>query len=166
VVGRVSGGHVGEAGLHAHAHEGQQAGLLPGPVLGELGVAELHARLLERLVGVRLRQRHRHVEVVAAGRLRGREDRRVEARVAGVQHEVDPLLAGELLDRGLVRGVQRGAPDAVVAKPVGHAPRARPVHVGQEHPLREAAPARDRGYRLSDPAGAYDQDPHGYFFPS
>ena len=52
------------------------------------------------------RQRHRHVEVVDAGRERGAKDRHHEPRVGRVEHRVDPVLGDQRLDRRLVGGVE------------------------------------------------------------
>ena len=68
-VGGVPGEDVRQAGLHAHADQGQPAGRLPlgGPL--ELRVAELDAALLVRArSGCGAGQGHRHVEVVRARR--------------------------------------------------------------------------------------------------
>src|SRR5436189_39506 len=74
----------------------------PAVVLGELRVAELLARELEGPLGVRRRERQRHVEVGAA-RLEGcGEEGRVEAGVARVQERVGAALAGERGDRACV----------------------------------------------------------------
>ena len=67
------------------------------------------------LVGVgrmRLRQAHRHVEVVGAGRERAREDRRHELRLDGVHHVRRTVLAGDgCHDVGIRRvDLRRGEP--------------------------------------------------------
>ena len=54
---------VGGAGLDADADECEQPRLLPRRALRELLVAELHVRLLVRVLRMGLRERHRHVEV-------------------------------------------------------------------------------------------------------
>ena len=109
LVGGVAGEHVREARLDADPDQREPPGLLPALGLRELGVAELHARL-----GVR--ERHRHVEVGAARVERGLEDRRVEARIDGVQDRVDSLGPGELGDRGSVGRVDGGAGEARIAR--------------------------------------------------
>ncbi len=63
LVGRMAGEDVGRAGLDADPDEREQALLLPCPRALELVVAELHAGQLERPLGMRLGERHRHVEV-------------------------------------------------------------------------------------------------------
>jgi hypothetical protein len=95
VVGGVPREHVGEPRLDADADQGQPAGGLPVPRNRELLVAELHARLLVRHLGVRLRQRHRHVEVVRTRVERATEDLHVEDRVDGVHHMGDAVLAAQ-----------------------------------------------------------------------
>ena len=95
VVGGVPREHVGQPGLDADADQRQPAGRLPLPRHRELLVAELHAGLLVRRLGVRLRQRHRHVEVVGAGLEGAVEDRHVEDRVDRVHHVRDRVLAAQ-----------------------------------------------------------------------
>ena len=99
VVGGVAGEHVGETGLDADAHEGEPAGGLPPVGDRELAVAEHLAGLVVRVLGVRVRQVHRHVEVGGPGREGAVEDRRVEARIAGVDHDVGAGLTRERGDR-------------------------------------------------------------------
>ena len=92
----VSGEDVGEAGVHAHADDGQLAARLPLPRHRELLVPELHAGFAERPIRVWLRERHGHVHVVDA-RLQGTaEDGHDELRVDGVHDEIDVIGAGEL----------------------------------------------------------------------
>ena len=98
VVGGVAGGDVGEPGLDAHAHERQLAALGPPGRVRELGVAEHHADLAERVGRVRLGHVHRHVDVVAAGGEGAVEDRRVEAGIAGVEHDVGSARRRQLGD--------------------------------------------------------------------
>ena len=74
--------------------EREQPALAPAVGRGELLLAEHPARQLVGTLGVRLRQRHRHVEVVAARVERGGEDRRVEPRVARVHDHVDRARRG------------------------------------------------------------------------
>jgi hypothetical protein len=109
VVGGVAGDDIAEAGFHTHADEGEQAAVLPLAGHLELGVAELHAALVERVGGVRGRHVHRHVEVVAAGFERGIEDGRVEARVAGVDDHVGLRRPCQLDEIERVGGVGAGA---------------------------------------------------------
>lgn len=52
--------------LDAHSDQGKAAGGLPGIRAGELLVAELHAAARIQSVGVGMRERHRHVEIVGA----------------------------------------------------------------------------------------------------
>ena len=96
---------VGRARLDPDPDEREQALLLPrrGPL--ELVVAELDARELVRALGVRLGQRHRHVEVRDAGLEARVEDRDVEERVDGVEHRVGPRLADQREHAVLARGV-------------------------------------------------------------
>ena len=73
--------------------------LLPGARALELVVAELDPDLLVRALGMRLGERHRHVEV-GHPRLEARvEDRHVEDGVDRVQHGVGVRLADERVRR-------------------------------------------------------------------
>ena len=74
VVCGVAGEDVGQAGLDPDADESQPTGLLPLRGGGELLVSELHPGQLVRLRRMRAGQRHRHVQVVAAGGERAVED--------------------------------------------------------------------------------------------
>ena len=89
------------------------------------------ARQLVRALGMRLRQRHRHVEVVQPAVERGVEDRRVQPRVARVDDHVGPLVAGERDDRRAVRP-RRPAPRRSGRRRAGRRPpRALAVEVGE-----------------------------------
>ena len=119
----------------------------PALVLGELRVAELHARELVRPLGVRGRQRHRHVEVGAAGLEGGREDRRVEARVAGVQERV-----GAGVSRAGRRPRPRRSASTCAAPKRSGSPEPRDerlgprrVDVGEDDPLEERRGAARSG---------------------
>ncbi len=95
VICRVSSRDVREAWLDTHADEGHEPTVLPSRGLSELRVAETTTDFRVRLGWVRDRGVHRHVDVVTAG-FEGRfENRRVEPRVAGVQHDIGPSLASE-----------------------------------------------------------------------
>jgi hypothetical protein len=107
------------------------------------------------------RERHRHVEVGAAGLERGVEDRRVQPRVAGVEDHVRALGAGELGDRGAVARVDRGGGEAAVVEPGDRGLRPRGVEVGEDHAVEEVAAAGDGGEGRPDAAGAEDEDAHG-----
>jgi hypothetical protein len=153
LVGGIAGEDVGEAGLDADADEGEPARLLPSLGLRELLVAELHA-------APRVGQRHRQVEVRAAGREGGLEDGGVEARVDRVQDRVGPLRAGERRDRGRLRRVdgaepKRGSPVRAAAAAARDSSTSR-----QHEALEEVAPLRDCGDGRPHPAGSDHQDPH------
>ncbi len=162
VVLRVAGEDVGEAGLDADPAERQLALALPLLRRRELDVAEHHAGLLERLLRVALRERHRHVEVGRPGLLRGEEDRLVEARVAGVEDGVGSAVAHQRDERGLVGGVDLGGAEAVRLLELRSttALRARQVDVRERHVVEEAAPLRDRGDGCADPARSDDENSH------
>ena len=150
VVGGVAGEDVREAGLDADPDEREQAGVGPALVLVELLLAEQR---------VAARERHRHVEVGAAGLEGGLEDRQVEARVGRVQDRV--VLARERRDARPVGRVDLRRGEAVVVEPVDERLRPRRVEVGEGDPLEEVAPLRHRGRGRADAAGADDEDLHG-----
>ncbi len=138
MIRRVAREDVGEPRLDADADERELPAGRPALVRGELRVAEQHPGA---------RERHRHVEVRAAGVVRRREDRRVEARVCRVQHRVGAVLARDRRDRGCIRCVDLSSSEAVVAQvprrpPAGapdRGPRARSARR-----TRVASPPRQR----------------------
>jgi len=160
VVGGVACEHVGQPRLDAHADEREQAALPPALVPSELRLPEHDARLLVRPLRMRLRQRHRHVDVRAARLEGGREDLRVEARVGGVQHRVRAAVADQRSDGGRVGGVDRGRLEAPVVErgddPVG-APR---VEVGERHAIEEVPTPRDLRHRRADAARPHHRELH------
>ena len=89
MVGGVAGGDVGEAGLDAHPDERHQLRGSSTPGAARTGRRRAGDRVFSYgSCRVRLRHVHRHVDVVAVRRERAFEDRRVEARVAGVEDHV------------------------------------------------------------------------------
>jgi hypothetical protein len=160
VVGGVAGEHVRQAGLDPDAEQRERARLAPLAVARELLVAELHPRQLVRPLGMRARQRHRHVQVGAARRPRRGEDRRVQARVAGVEDRVGALGAGEVDDGGLVARVQRDGPVPGIRMAGDRRPGTVALDVGEHQAVEEVAAARDGGDRGAAPAGAQDEDAH------
>ena len=94
-------------------------------------------------------QRHRHVEVGAARVERGLEDRRVEARVDGVEDRVHAFGARELRDRRRVGCVDGCGAQALVAVGLDRPASAILVDVREHHPLEEATALRHRGDRSS-----------------
>jgi hypothetical protein len=160
VVGGVTGEHVGQPGLDADADQGQPAGRLPLLRRGELLVAELDAALGVRALGVRLRQAHRHVEVVGPGGERTLEDRHHEPRVDGVHHVRGARLARQGLDRARVGRVDLGRREARVVDLGDGAVGALLGVVGHDDGLEEVATGRDGAERRADAAGAHQEDPH------
>jgi hypothetical protein len=158
LVRRMPGEDIREPGLDAHADQRQPARLLPLAGHRELLVTELDPGLLVRRLGVRLRQRHGHVDVVGPGREGAVEDRHVEDRVDGVHHVRDAVLAAQRLDgRGVGRVDLRGDVPAVGGRPLLGAGR---IVVGDDDRLEEVAPSGDGRERPADAAGADQQDPH------
>ena len=141
--------NVREAGLDADAGEAEHSRFAPLRVLVELVLAEQR---------VGRRERHRHVEIRDAGVERGREERRVEARVASVEHRVGLLGAQQLGDgRGVGRvDLRRG--EAVVDR--RRALRAREIDVGENEALDEVATRGDRRCRSAHSPGSDDDDFH------
>ena len=107
-----------------------------------------------------LREAHRHVEVGAAGFVRGVEDRHVEPRVARVHDRVDPLCAREFDDRGSVRRVDRGRDEPLVGDLVAGRLGAGERDIGDHRALEEVAAGEADGDRVADAAGADDEDAH------
>ena len=161
VVGGVAGEDVAEARLHADADEREAPRLLPRAGHGELRVAEHHAGVLVRGVRVRLGEGHRHVEVGDVGFARRAEDRRVQARVARVEHHVGPLGGDELDEGRRVARVAAQPGDPRVTEASRRGPGAPGVHVGEDDRLEEVAVAGDRGGGDAHAARADDEDAHG-----
>ena len=89
------------------------------------------------------------------------EDRRVQARVTGVEDEVGTLGAGELHNRRLVARVDGRRGEAIVAEAFDRRLRAPRVDVGEDEPLEESAAAGDGGRGSSHAARADDEYAHG-----
>ena len=165
VVDGVPGEDVRQAGLDADADQREPALGAPRLVLRQLLVAELDAGPLVRAVGVRTRQRHRHVEVVGTAGTRALEDRHHEARVHRVHH-VRRAVPADRVGHG--PGV--GGVDAVGDQPLlvrvallhggDRALRPSEVVVGHDQRLEERSPGRDAHERISDPTRTYQQNPH------
>ncbi len=126
LVGRVAGEHVRQAGLDADPDDRQPAVLLERSRAGELLVAELDAGQLVRSLGMRLRERHGHVEIVCTARDRAFEDGHDEAWVDRVEDVGDASVADERLDLRGSRGVDPRGAHARVRSPVRHPCRRAP----------------------------------------
>jgi hypothetical protein len=116
---------------------------------------------------MRLREAHRHVEVVGARGERAREDRRHELRLHGVHHVGRAVLTGDgCHDVGVARvDARRGEPGgdfvAVLGPdPLDRALRAGFVVVAHDEELEEVASGRDLRDGISDATGADEEDPH------
>jgi len=164
MVGRVPGEVVGHAGLDAEAGERVLADGLEVAVESVLVVTQLLAALVERVGGVRLRKRHRRVEVVRARLEGGLQQRRVEVRRAEVADDVDAVLRGERRDAVGIAGIGLLRNEAAIAKPRTKVLRASEVVVGHHHLLepltRRVAAFGDGSDRLTDPAGTNDESLH------
>ena len=164
LVGGVARRDVGETRLHAHPDERHQLPVLPHRVLGELAVTEPDPAFLVGACRVRLRQVHRHVDVVASRLERAFEDRRIQARVAGVEDDVRVDGARQLGDGLLRRGVDLGGHDAITAGVVlrrrDGGLRLGEVDVGDGDVLVRLTTRRDGHERRADPAGTHHEDAH------
>ena len=107
------------------------------------------------LLGMALRQAHRHVEVVGATGQRAVEDRHHEPRVDGVHDVGDAVLANQFGDRvGRCRVDPRGG-EPRVADGVGGLLGPRLVVVADDDLLEEVSSHRDGTERRTDTAGAH-----------
>ena len=157
----VGGEDIGQAGVHAHPDQRQPPARLPLGGQRELLVAELHARLAEGSLGMRLRQADGHVHVVRIGVERAAEDGHHELRVDRVHDQVRPMRAGELGDGRGVAGVDLHAGEAWrAAERVGQRAGAGFVVVGEDHRLAPVALRGEAGDGLSHRADADEQDSH------
>ena len=117
MVGGVPGEDVGQARLDPDADQREPARRPPSaPAAANCSSPSLTPRLLRTGRRVRPGQRHRHVEVVGAGRECPVEDRHHEPRVDRVEHMGDRVLAAERGDRGGGRGVDPGGDEPVVGR--------------------------------------------------
>ena len=108
-----------------------------------------------------VRQRHRHVEVVGAGRERAVEDRHDEARVDRVEDVADAVLAAQRCDVLGARRVDPGRDEPRHRRPPGDgAIGAGAVVVGDDHVLEERPSGGDRDGGAADATGADDEDAH------
>ena len=89
------------------------ARLLPLLVARQLYVAEHLPRQLVGALRVRVRQRHRHVQIGRPSREAGVEDRLVEARIAGVQDRVRAHPLDQLDERLAIGGVHALGGEAI-----------------------------------------------------
>lgn len=165
VVGGVAGEDVGESRLDTDPDEREATVGLPLPRHGELLVAEHDADLLVGLLGMTLRQAHRHVEVVGPGSLGAVEDRHVELRVDGVEDVRRRVLAGQRRHGLGRRGVDPGRDEARLPRVASgdgcdRALGTRHVVVGDDPALEEATLGGDARGGVTDPAGADHEDTH------
>ena len=161
VIRGVPGEYVRQPRLDPDADEGEQPGFLPALVLCELRVAELDAGLLVRPLGMRLRQRHRHVQIRTAGLEGGREDLGIQARIDRVQNHVRVGRPGCSNDCALVRGVELERGESIrLAEARNRTPGALEVHVRKRHVVEEGPVLRDRRDGGSDASRTDHQHPH------
>ena len=164
----VAGEHVGQPRLDAHAEQGQLARLLPlRPPCANCSSPSLTPHLGVGLVGVPLRQAHRHVEVAGPGGEGAPEDRHDEPRVDGVED----------VRRTRARGPARPPPPRRRRRPARRRSRDSPgapggrrghrrlgagqVVVGHDERLEEVALDGDARGSVTDATGADHEDAHG-----
>jgi hypothetical protein len=124
-------------------------------------VAQLLADELVRRLGMRLRERHGHVDVGGARIERALEDAGDDPRVRGVQDGVGAIRSGHRGDVGGIGGVDpRGTELAVRPEAFDDVPCARLIDVGEHHLFVEVATRGDRCERGADPSRPDHQDPH------
>ncbi len=161
VITRVAGEHIGEPRLDAHPAQGQLSPLDPLRRHGELAVAEHDAGQFVGLVRMRCRHVHRHVEVMATGVEGGVEDRWIEPRVAGIDHDVGANRAGQLDDVDSVGRIDPRGTHSFDTGAISSAAGAIRVDVGQHDLLEHRPPRSDGRERGPDATGADHENPHG-----
>ena len=166
VIGGITGEHIGQPRLNTHPHEREEAFVDPLGLGRELFVAEFHPGAAMRIGGVRPRQTHRGVEVVAAGIERAGEDRHDEAWVDEIRHMRDLVGAARFGDRVSVTGVEFDPAEAFVGDAIAERSRAGGVVVGDHPGVEEVATRGDQCRGGSHSPGAYRQDAHGHDRPS
>ena len=118
LVGGVAREHVRHAGLDADPDEGELARVSSHrSAAANCSSPSFTPASSSRLVGVRLRQRHRHVEVRRARVERAVEDRHHEARIDGVQDRVGAVWTGQLGDGRGVGSRRPARPRTAVPPP-------------------------------------------------
>ena len=161
LVGGVTSEDVGGAGLDADADEREEALLLPPRRTLELVVAKLDARELERVLGMRLGERHRHVEVRDACVEAGVEDRDVETGSTPFRTAsglVSPISCAmpSLLEASTPCAEKRASSSSSTSS-LG----ARGVVVGEGAVVEERPPRGDARERGADTSGPDDEQSHG-----
>ena len=136
----------------AHADQGQPARRSPLRGVLELAVAEFDTALLVRPGGVRLGQRHRHVEVSGAGGAGRGEQRHHEPRVGRVEQHVTTGPGEQRGDGAGIGGVHPLSGEPRVADRGHRRFGAAQVVVGHHHGVEERAPGGDPGDRRADTA--------------
>ena len=150
MIGCVSPGNVGEARLHAHPDQRQQATLGPRVAGLELGRAQADTDLVVWVRRVWGRQMHCHVEVVATRFERGLEDRRIEARVAGVDDDVSARRGSEFDNIEACGCIDPCAADTVGMCRRRGTSRSGWIDVGDDDVFEGLAPGADGGERRPD----------------
>ena len=139
MIGSVTGKHIGQPRLHTHPHKREEALVDPLSLGCELLVAEFHPRAAMRIGGVRPRQTHRGVEVVAAGIERAGEDRHNETWVNQIRHMRDLVGPTRIGDRVRVTGVELDPAEAFVGDAIAERSRTGGVVVGDHPGVEEIA---------------------------
>ena len=160
MIGGVTREHIGEAGLDAHADDRELPRGLPLVGASELVGTEGLADEAIRLVGVRDRRRHRHVDVRHARLERAVEDRLCQPGVARVQHCVGSDLLRERRDRARVACVDRVGDEPRITDAIHHLRSPLFVEVGDGQHVDEVAARGDGRDRLADGTGTREEDSH------
>jgi hypothetical protein len=126
----------------------------------ELLVAEHDPRAFMGRLGVRHRQRHRHVEVGRAAGQGRAEQRHDEPGVGRVEQGRGAVVGQRLAHRGLVGRVEPGGRQPRVAHLLDHGLGAGEVVVGHDQALDEVAPGGDGRRRAAHTADTHKEYAH------
>ena len=163
---RVAREHVRHARFHTTTDEGEQAFLLPIFGLVELVIAQFDPGLVERVAGMRRRERHGHIHISRAD-VEGRvEDLLVVNWIHRVHDQVNPVFLRQVFDHALLAGVNELHREAFRAAHflldfLG----ARLVVVGQDDLLHPFTRFGNRGDCLAHPSNTDEQYFHDPFSP-
>ena len=152
LVGGVAGEDVREPRLDADADEREPAGLLPAPASANWASPSFSP-------GRGVRERHRQVEVGAAGlerawKIGGLKRGSTAFRIASARSaRASSAIAAES-EASTAAAAKRGSP-------YGRPRAGRRVDVGEHDPLEEVAPLRHRRDRRADSARSDDENAHG-----
>jgi hypothetical protein len=165
VVGGVASEHVGQARLDTHGDQRQPPGLRPGTGARELRVTQLDPAFRIGSGWMRVRQRHREVQIVRAGRERPVEDRHHEPGIDRVDHMCDALVLAQRGNLRCRRCVQPGGRQPWIIHAGHHTGGPVEIAVGHDEVFEELATAGDGRGGGTDRAGADQEDSHRFHHP-